>query len=353
MRINVEDGRRSPQDKSWDLPPWGHPLAQGVFPLFLVIEDHLFPIGTAFSVGKKVRFLVSAEHTIGEAIKHDPLLNKLRNTGQLPAKADVKHAQLSVLYQRKTGENRCEIMIWPIEHVDGAPPTDVVFAFPKFVEDYRTIAFPLTFGLPDIGARVFSAGYTDVRVPEGGLPLDEIRAGTFDWAANYSHRFHVVEGQVERIFTQRFAAGFIDGPCFAFDEAIPHGLSGGPVFTPTSHVIGVNSAVTNFFSQPKSLASLLYPVLPIKLSMGMQMGPVRFSGRIPLIDLIAQGSMTTDGSEQQVGLIPDGEDSFIVSPVCKTEMAPFVHDDFRGFEEGKSATASTDAHYRLSLDRDE
>jgi hypothetical protein len=30
MRINVEEGRRSPEDKSWDLPPWGHPLAQGV-----------------------------------------------------------------------------------------------------------------------------------------------------------------------------------------------------------------------------------------------------------------------------------------------------------------------------------
>ena len=97
----VEEGRRSPEDKCWDLPPWGHPLAQGVFPLFIVIDEHLFPIGTAFSVGKKVRFLMTAEHTIGEAIKGEPTLNRLRNEGKLPASADLRHSQLCVLYQQE------------------------------------------------------------------------------------------------------------------------------------------------------------------------------------------------------------------------------------------------------------
>jgi len=349
IRINIEEGR-NPADKGWDLPPWGHPLAQGIFPLFVEIDAHLFPIGTAFSVGKKMRFLMTAEHTIGEAVKCDPYLDRLRNEGKLPAKADLQHARLRVLYQRKRAEGGIEFMMWPIEHVDGAPPTDVVFAFPKFVEGYPTIAFPLTFGLPEIGARVFSAGYTNVRVPEGGLPLDEIRAGTFDWS-NYSHRFHVMEGRVERIFTQCFARGYLDGPCFVFDGEIPHGLSGGPVFTNETLVLGVNSAgATQFFGEPKSLASLLYPLLPIKLSAGLQEGAVRLSARIPLIDLIAQGSMTTDGSEQSVGIVPEGDDSFVVSPVCKEGTLAFVHDDYRGFQDGKSATIS-ETLYRLRLNR--
>ena len=352
MRINVEEGRQSPEDKSWDLPPWGHPLAQGVFPLFIVIDEHLFPIGTAFSVGKKVRFLMTAEHTIGEAIKREPALDRLRNEGKLPASADLRHSQLSVLYHRRGEDGDISFMIWPIEHVNGAPPTDVVFAFPKFVRGHPTIAFPLTFGLPDIGARVFSAGYTDVKVPKDGLPLAAIRAGSFDWKSNYSHRFHVVEGRVERIFTQRFASGYLEGPCFLFDGEIPHGLSGGPVFTDGTYVLGVNSAAaTRFFAGPKSLASLLYPLLPIRLTAALQEGNFRLKANIPLIDLIAQGSMTTDGSEQHVGLIPDG-DSFIVSPISKKEMAPFLHDDFRGYQAGQSASESSETQYRLRLNRE-
>lgn len=30
------------------------------------------------------------------------------------------------------------------------------------------------------------------------MPLAAVRAGTFDWIANYAHRFHVVEGRVEQ-----------------------------------------------------------------------------------------------------------------------------------------------------------
>lgn len=87
MRIDIEAHKPDPTSRCWDLPPWGHPLSQGVLPLFLVLEDRMFPIGTAFTVGKKLRFLMTAEHTIGEAIKHDPVLNRLRNEGRLPAKA--------------------------------------------------------------------------------------------------------------------------------------------------------------------------------------------------------------------------------------------------------------------------
>ena len=43
---------------------------------------------------------------------------------------------------------------------------------------------------------------------------------------------------VEAAFTGRFAAGFVDGPRFAFDETIAQGMSGGPVLSETGSSAG-------------------------------------------------------------------------------------------------------------------
>jgi hypothetical protein len=45
----------------------------------------------------------------------------------------------------------------------------------------------LSFDLPPIGAKVWSIGYADFQFPENGIPLAEVRSGTFDWQRDYSH----------------------------------------------------------------------------------------------------------------------------------------------------------------------
>ncbi|MGE0769783.1 MAG: hypothetical protein AB7L90_25370 [Hyphomicrobiaceae bacterium] len=318
----------------------------GIFGGKVTIDDHLFPIGTAFTVGKTVRFLLTAEHTIAEAIKHEPVLDRLRTEGRLPAQADIKRAQLCVLYQRKGADDSIEFMIWPIEHVNGAPPTDVVFAYPKFVEGFPTLATPLSFGLPSHGARVFSVGYVVEKVPADGISLAEVKAGRFDWRQDYSHRLCVVEGVVERIFTQRFARGFVDGPCFLFDQEIDHGLSGGPVFTMDGFVCGVNTAgAALYFDAGKSLASLLYPLLPIHLKASAQVGGLHLQFERPLLEYIASGSIRTDGSEQHLGIHHEQDGSFIVSPRCTPELLPYCHDDFSGFQSNTPASTTDSPHH--------
>ena len=70
---------------------------------------------------------------------------------------------------------------------------------------------------------------------------------------------------------------------------------------------------------------------------------------MPLIDLVAHGSVTTDRSELTVAIEPDDQGSFIVTPKCKIEQAPFIHDDFSGLQSGRSATETTGPQYRFAV----
>jgi hypothetical protein len=141
---------------------------------------------------------------------------------------------------------------------------------------------------------------------------------------------------------------FIEGPCFTFDAEICHAQSGGPVISPDGIVRGVNAAGASlFFDQPASIASLLYPLLFMQLRFGLTIGPVRLQAKHPVISLIAQGTIQTDGSEERVGISRDQIGSFVVNPRSPIETAPFVHDDFASFQQGRTATRQSSTIYRL------
>jgi hypothetical protein len=205
----------------------------GVMPLFISYAERLFPVGTAFTTGNGVTFAISAEHNIREVFKYEQRLGHLRTERTLPEAISLREVGLSILYQRWADESQSEIdyAVWPLENFNGAPPTDIVFGFPRFQTRWPTLDMKLGIDLPIHGERVWSVGYTEVECPTDGIDLATVQSGTFDWRTQYAHRFMVVEGHVERVFTQRFASSFIEGPCFAFDGEIPHGLSGGPIIS--------------------------------------------------------------------------------------------------------------------------
>ena len=348
ITVDIGSYRKNNCDRRWELPPWGHPLSQGVLPLFVTHDDHLYPIGTAFTIGRGVRFALSAMHNVRETWRHEHRLSHLLTADGLPAAVQLKEAGLSLLYPRLKEDGSPErLTIWPFETMEGAPPSDLIIGYPKFQTGLPTLVNRLSFDLPPIGATVWSIGYTDMS-PER-ISVDDVMTGKFSFAHDYKHKFVVVEGTIRRVFTQRFASGFVEGACFAFDSEIEHGQSGGPVMTTEGTIFGVNSAsATRFFDAPMSIASLLYPILFHNLRFGAQMGPVRLNTTRPLFDLVGEGQIATDGSETEVAISRDEMiGAFSVSPRIPTECSQFVHDDFRSYQEGRKATVQTKPLYRL------
>jgi hypothetical protein len=343
----IEKFRKSQSSRQWELPPWGHPVSQGILPLFIIFENRLIPVGTAFTVGTRP-FVITADHNIREALKHEPRLEHLLIERSLPEAISLHLVGISVLHQRPNQNGGIDFTLWPLETMASAPPTDVVLGSPRFQTSFKTLVHRVSFDLPSIGERVLSIGYTFPKDLAEGIPLSDI-SGAVDWKHDYSHKLLVVEGFVKRIFTQRFSDGFVRGPCFTFDAEITHAQSGGPVLSSEGLVRGVNSAGASIcFDSPTSIASLLYPVLLVQLRYGVTIGPVRMNVSRPLVSLISQGVILTDGSEERVFFAWDEvNSSFRVNPRGEVAMSEYVHDDFQVYQEQRSATQASGGSFRL------
>lgn len=338
--MNLRDFRKSQNDLEWELPAWGHPISQGVMPLLIGVHGRLFPVGTAFTTGQKVQFMITATHNIDQLVKEDPRFSNVIGQGRLEGSHDLSDGYaLYALHHRVDGD-KVHMTLWPLEKIDGASPTDVVFAHPQFSTDIQTLVTPLSFDIPAVGAAVLSIGYSEFSYPEEGIDLEAVKFGNFDWLGTYSHRLFVTEGTVERVFTQKFASGYVAGPCFAFSPEIRHGMSGGPIYNANGNVCGVNSAgATAFFDEPMSLGSLFYPMLTRPLRFGAKLGPLTLNASHAMLDLIAHGTLKTDGSEQSVAFTQDEQTgNMIAHPRSPTASHGYVHDDFNSFQTGKGAT---------------
>jgi hypothetical protein len=338
VALNLRDHQTDPGQRTWDLPPWGHLLSKCVLPLFIQAEGRYHPIGTAFWVGPKVQFIVTAMHTILEAFRFEPRLERLLTADELPLSATLNCTSLSVLHQDDVTDTKAQFSLVPVRTINGAPPGDVAFGHPEFINGRTVLSLPLSFDPPRIGETVWSVGYTDIR-PRDGIPMEAVTDGSFDWAREYHHRFVVTEGQVGRIFTQSFAGGSNRGPCFSFDNEIPHGTSGGPVISERGVIVGINSRDASImFNRPSSLSSMLYPLLLTDVDFGATLGIGNFvanmKARRPLIDLVMNRVISSDRSEEHVAIhrSNDGE-GFAVGPRIPAEDQAFVHEDFRAFQD--------------------
>lgn len=344
--MNPRHYRESPDQQEWELPAWGHPIAQGVMPLFIGVYGRLFPIGTAFSTGQ-LHFMVTATHNIEQIMTHDPRFAHKINRGRLDGNHNLSDGHALYVLHHRVENDRVNLTLWPLRKIDGASPGDVVFASPQYAEGIQTLVSPLSFDIPAIGEKVLSIGYSEFTYPDDGIDISEVQAGTFDWHNAYAHRLFAAEGEVQRVFTKQFSSGFVAGPCFAFDVTIRHGLSGGPIYNWAGNVCGVNSAgADGFFNAPMSLGSLLYPMLTRPLRFGAELGPLTLNATRPMLDLIGHGTLKTDGSEQHIAFTNDDvTGDLIAHPRCRIEDRPFIHDDFTSFQDGQTSTKLEGEHF--------
>jgi hypothetical protein len=351
--INLDEHR--PQGATtWELPPWGHPLSLGVFPLLIDLGDRLIPIGTAFCISR-VGVVATASHVLlEEALKIHPLGQRILRESRFPKNIDLKKfgdARFFLLHSHWTSPGQFQVNLWPLERangvlVEGEDPTDLTFGFPKFQQEFPYTALPISFAVPRIGSKVKCVGYSRTEIPGGEIPIEDLQRGRIgDWFNYYRHSFRVVEGTVTKIFTQGFARNFVRGACFAINAEIEQGQSGGPVFNEAGYVCGVISAgATLYFPQPASLISLLYPALTTEITFGFSMGPVRMNATRPLFSLIETGGIKTDGSEELVTLIPENG-SWRVGPMIHEDDGSYVFDNFSSHQEDRPSTPEGPMEY--------
>jgi hypothetical protein len=334
--MNVRDFQLS-GDTEWDLPDWNYPLAQGIMPLCVISNERLIPKGTAFLISK-LGVVATAAHVISEALRDDPVAYHALKNGHCGKEYPVRHIQLAVLHHRKINGVSTQINVWPLENVQIAHPTDLAFGFLKFQQSFPFMSFTLSPAAPRIGETVFSLGYCDSKFPVNGIPLREIKDGTFDWSGEFSHRFHVAEGRVNALFLQRFARGYAEMPCFLMDANMQHGQSGGPVFNASGNICGINLAgAEKFTNGQNSLASLIYPALTIKLKFTLQLAKsFIFNVRNQLFNLISNGGIATDGSERLTNISVENND-FRIDPLIHRDDEEYVFDDFHGYENSQPA----------------
>jgi len=349
--FDIYEHRLDPEQAHWELPAWGHALGLFALPLFVTFEERYIPIGTAFRIGQGVGFVLTANHNVREALKRDGRFDRELTSTQLPPNLDLRNAGLCVLHQVVGSDGVLRLTFTPLENVHGAPPTDVVLGYPSFEPNRPSLSFPLSFKPPRIDDIVWSIGYTDFK-PEEGFSFEFVRAGGLT-LETYRHRFLVVEGRIKRIFAQGFASSIPTGPCFAFDSDIPHGLSGGPILSTDGCIVGLNSAgAALYFGSPMSLGSMLFPLINtvVRFQASIQFAPefrMDLNGSRRVIDLIGQGLLATDGSEENLTFRHAEEGGIAIGFSAPLEDREFIHDDFAGFQAGATATAQTKQVFRV------
>lgn len=340
------DRHRSGGDNPWDLPEWGHPLAEAIFPLFVSADRQLLPIATAFCVST-LGIVATAHHNILEALRHHRYGDALRTSRVLPKNYDLDDIGFTLLHHFMTGDDVYTANFWPLERVQGAPPTDLVYAFPQFQTKFRYSYFRISFAVPRVGSRVICLGYSELFAPHGPIKVDEVLSGKSSWHDIYCHKFRAVEATVTHIFTQGFTPPYGTGPCFIVDANLEHGMSGGPVLNEDGTVCGVISAgAETFFDRPAGIVALLYPTLLSKVTFGASLGSVRMNATQTILELISTGAVVSDSSETLVTLCPEG-DQISIGPMIPREDASFVYDDFRAFQENRIASRESREVYRV------
>ena len=164
LTVDLYEGRHDGAS-TWDLPPWGHPLGAGVYPLLIHLPDRLIPIGTAFCISR-LGIVVTASHNAREALKLHPRGERLLQREELPSHLHLGKVSLSLLHNWLTEQNRLQLSVWPLEGAYGAQPTDLLFAFANHQEKLPRLPLSLSFALPRIGSKVLCVGYCDTVLQE-------------------------------------------------------------------------------------------------------------------------------------------------------------------------------------------
>ncbi len=253
-------------------------------------------------------------------------------------------------FNARTGAK--EYRLWSIKRTVTPRPSDLIYGIlgAEKHDDFRFLRFGISPAVPRAGSQLRSIGYCSFTYPKGGIPMDKVRDGTFDWHSEYSHHLMVCEGEVDVIFTHHFAEGMLEGPCVRLPYNMPHGLSGGPALDSRGFVCGVNSAGSNVIFGAGSLISLLYCSLLTRLDLRAASDfdkEQSISVKLSILELIALGKIRTDKSEELLGF-SDTVEGEAIHPMIHEDDYEFAFESVKDYAENCPAL---DSPYREKLKR--
>lgn len=334
----------------WELPPWHTYWGRFVYPLLVANDQRrLFPLGTAFSFSN-LGHVLTARHVVEEALKkHHPNGEQFVRKGLEAARNGdtLEYTHFSILSQGpnpKRGDVSLDLR--PFSSIHAALPTDLLIG--NMLNDESSALVPaihplISFAPPRIGETVRCIGYSEVKFPEGGLPIDDIKEGRLNPYEAYNHRLLVAEGRVTNIFTERLTHGFVEGPCFTIDVGVPQGMSGGPILRSDGAVCGVvYSGASLFFDSATSVGSLLYPIFLLRLSFGISMANGRFQMRATersVAELVATQAIRTDGAEEEQLHFTQEDVGVRIGAAFYKEDTASIFEDLRAYQEERPIPA--------------
>lgn len=347
---------REGQSKTWELPPWRHPISAAVAPLFVAKNGCLHPLGTAFVISS-LRIVLTAHHNLIFATRHHRSRQRVLEAvdDENLSRYSLDDLNLYVLLQGFNDEGAPEMRFWSVRSTVTPRPADLAYGLLGRIDPdpFKFLCLPLSPAVPRLGNRVWAVGYSGISVPRGGIPMKEVEDGTFDWDRDYTHRLVVCEAEVDLIFSRKLAQGFVEGPCVRIDGEIPHGLSGGPVISDRGYVCGVNtSGSTLFFEKPSSLVSILYP------SMLSQLGLDAFNAVNPaettrfdlsILDLIRLGKVVTDGSERLLRRSQHPSGGTMIHPLIHEDDLPNAFESFEDYQRDRPVERIFEGQEMLNL----
>ena len=326
---------RKGDEKYWDLEPWDEMVSKCVMPLCITMGDRVIPVGTAFLVSR-VGLVMSAAHNVREGLK---LHRRGRELLDMEKGAyDLDEVGFSVLHRQDIGGGVTRVTFWPLDCVQLTSPADLmVGTIAGFEVPSPSISLKLSPGMPAAGSDVVALGYRNVQFTGDGISLRALNEGSVHFDESYRHRLTACAGTVSAIFSQRFANGYGNGPCFLSDFEVHHGQSGGPVFGPNGVCGVVSASASSFTAGPSSIISTIYPLVATNVKKTLRFNPGFTLNLQPLfVDLMQSGLIKTDGSWEKAKIVVTDEGTRIDHQL-EPHNKGHVYEDFRSFRDGRPA----------------